>query len=99
MIERDTYKVIDTLFHPESVAIVGASANPAKIGGSPIANMQRDGYKGKIYPINPNYDEIAGLTAYPSVLHVSESIDMAVIALSVERAKDAISECAQRVLR
>lgn len=54
-------------FAPRSIAIIGASADLTKPSGRPIAALLKKGYKGHIYPINPRYREIAGLSCYPSV--------------------------------
>ena len=51
---------LDGLMKPKSVAVVGASATPGKIGYTVIQNLQKDGYKGAVYPINPNATEILG---------------------------------------
>src|SRR5674476_1297443 len=53
---------------PKSIAIVGASAQPGKIGYTVVKNIINSGYKGQIYPINPSAPEILGLKCYPSVL-------------------------------
>jgi len=72
---------LDAIFRPKSVAIIGASRTPGKVGRVMTRNMLESGYKGKIYPINPNADEILGLSCYPSVLDVPGSIDLAVVAI------------------
>ncbi|MEE4291063.1 MAG: CoA-binding protein, partial [Cycloclasticus sp.] len=56
---------LKALFEPTSVAVIGASSNPARIGGRPIDYYLKAGFKGDIYPVNPNRDEIQGLKAYP----------------------------------
>ena len=62
-----TGRDLTRLFAPESIAIVGASANPAAIGGQPIAFLQAQGFAGRIYPVNPKYPEVAGLPCYPAL--------------------------------
>ena len=56
-----------SLLAPRSVAVLGASDNPIKAGGRPIDYMQRHGYAGRIYPVNPKRAEIQGLAAYPDL--------------------------------
>jgi len=58
---------LDLLFNPKSVAVIGASAAPGKIGTITLLCTIAGGFKGKIYPINPNESEILGLKAYSSV--------------------------------
>jgi acetyltransferase len=70
---------LDALMRPESVAIVGASSEPTKIGYTVVKNIIEGGYKGKIYPINPKASEILGLKAYPSLQDTPGPVDAAVI--------------------
>lgn len=67
---------LDLLFNARSVAVVGASANPEKLGYEILNNLINMGYPGPIYPINPKADEILGLKAYPSLTDVGEPIDL-----------------------
>jgi len=66
-------------FEPESVAVIGASRNPSKYGYSLLKNLIDLGFNGKIYPVNPNAEEILGLKAYPSVKAINENVDLAII--------------------
>jgi acyl-CoA synthetase (NDP forming) len=81
---------------PQSVVIVGASENPEKIGGRPIKYMLRAGYKGRIYPVNPNRPVIQGLKAYPDIASVPEAPDLAIVAVPGMGAVDAVAACAKR---
>jgi acetyltransferase len=67
------------LFDPKSIGILGASSDPKKIAGRPLAYMQRFGFSGKIFPINPQYQTIAGLPCYPSVADVPEDMDVLMV--------------------
>ena len=58
--------MLDMFFNPKSVAVIGASATPGKLGHDVLANLQTSGYRGDLYPVNPRGGEILGLTAYPS---------------------------------
>ncbi len=69
------------LMEPEAIAIIGASADPRRIGGRPIKYLIDGGFKGAIYPINPNREEIQGLKAYPSIAAAPDGIDMALVAV------------------
>jgi acyl-CoA synthetase (NDP forming) len=83
---------IDRLFHPRSIAIVGASADLDKLTGRPLAYLQRHGFAGQIYPINPRYQSIAGLTCYPDVKSLPAPPDVGIVLLGAERVRDAIAE-------
>ncbi len=81
---------------PRSIAIVGASDNPHKVGGRPILYMKRYGYRGAIYPINPGRAEVQGIKAYASIGEVPEAPDLAVIAVAGDDAVRAVEDCARR---
>lgn len=81
---------------PSSVAVVGASNQPGKIGHSVIKNLIDGGYQGKLYPINNKSPEILGLKAYPSVLDVPENIDTVVITIPAHYVLPVVDECGQK---
>ena len=68
-------------FRPDSVAVIGASADPDKLSNRPVRYLQEHGYSGAIYPVNPNADEVAGLTAYADVSGLPEVPDLAMVML------------------
>ncbi len=70
---------VKALFNPRSIAVIGASRHPGKIGYMILKNIIDYGYKGKIYPVNPKADEILGLKAYKSILDIPDEVDMAII--------------------
>jgi len=82
-----------SLFEPRGIAVIGASANPEKIGYRIVENVVRSGYQGGVYPINPKGGEILGLRAYPNVVEVGETIDVAVLAVPASRVLDAVDDC------
>jgi acyl-CoA synthetase (NDP forming) len=81
------------LFHPKSIAIVGASTTPGKLGYSILSNIVHSDYKGEIYPVNPHADEILGKKVYPSVLKLPKKVDLAVIAIPARFVIHAVLEC------
>ena len=81
---------------PGSIAVVGASDNPHKVGGRPILYMKRYGYRGAIYPINPGRAEVQGLKAYKAIGDTPQAPDLAVIAVAGDEAVRAVEECAAR---
>lgn len=87
---------LKALFSPRSIAIVGASRNPGKIGHTIMKNIIEYGYKGKIYPINPKADEILGYKAYRSVLEVPDEIDMAIIVVPEKAVLKVSEECGKK---
>jgi acetyl coenzyme A synthetase (ADP forming)-like protein len=77
------------------VAVVGASRQPGTIGGALLANMQRDGFRGPIFPVNPKAGSIGGLQAYPSVAAIGQPVDLGVIAVPAPAVLDAVRDCAR----
>lgn len=90
---------LDALWAPESVAIVGASADPRKTGGRPLHYLLKHGFKGKIWPINPRIDQIEGLPCYASVADLPGAPDVAIVLLGVERAEAAVRDLAAKGCR
>lgn len=82
------------LLDPASIAIVGASDNPDKIGGRPIHYMRRHGYAGTLYPINPQRAEVQGERAWPSLAALPAAPDLAIVAVAGEQAVRAVDDCA-----
>ncbi len=87
---------VSYILNPRSVAVVGASNDPSKLTGRPIAHLQRQNFKGPIYPINPRYEEIAGLKSYASAADLPEAPDLGVVLVGAHRVIDAVRELAAR---
>ncbi|MGQ0524607.1 MAG: acetate--CoA ligase family protein [Betaproteobacteria bacterium] len=79
--------------NPRGVAIVGASNDPARIGGQPIRLLTEFGFSGRVYPVNPKYTEIRGLPCYPDVAAVPQPCDVALVALSAPHVRGVIEQC------
>ncbi len=84
---------LDHLLAPRSVAIIGASRNPVRIGGRPIAHLIGVGFPGPVYPINPASDEVQGLRAYKAIGDVPGPVDCAVISLPAGEVLDQVRAC------
>lgn len=82
------------LFEPRSIAVVGASDDPARIGGRPLAGCRALGFAGPLYPVNPARATVQGLRAYPSLAAIGAAVDLAVIALPARLCVEAIEACA-----
>jgi acetyl coenzyme A synthetase (ADP forming)-like protein len=88
--------MLDTFFNPQSVAVVGASRDPEKLGYAVLANLKDAGYPGPLYPVNPKADEILGFKAYPSVLEIPDPVDLAVIVIPYRFVPAALEQCGQK---
>src|SRR5271170_7484483 len=93
------YQKLDAIMRPKSVAIVGASENPDKVGHIIMQNYIDSGYPGKIYPINIKGGTIMGHKAYRSVTDVHEDIDLAVIAVPAQVVPKVLEECGKAHVR
>lgn len=82
------------LFEPESIAIIGASKDPKKIGYTILKNLIDGGYKGRIYPVNPSGGEILGFPVYKNLGEIDDEIDVASIAIPAKFCLDAVKDCA-----
>ena len=87
---------IAKLLNPQSVAVIGASDDPTRIGGRPIAYMRGQGYQGKIFPVNPNRTTVQGLTAYPNVAALPETPDVAIVIVPASAALESVTALAER---
>jgi acetyltransferase len=85
--------MLDSLFKPRAIAIVGASVKELSIGNVIIRNLQKYGYTGPIYPINPTAPEVCGITAYKSLAEVPGEVDLAHIIIPSTLVPQAMEEC------
>jgi 3-hydroxypropionyl-CoA synthetase (ADP-forming) len=87
---------MEKFFTPQSVALVGASATPGKIGNSVLDSLAKHDYKGKVYPINPKADEILGLKCYPSLEAIQDSVDLVVVCVDLSVTAPVLESCAKK---
>lgn len=86
---------MEKFFKPRGIALIGATANQLKGGYAILFNLKQ-GYTGKIYPVNPRYDQIDGLQCYGSVRDVPDPVDLAIVFIPAERVPAVITDCAER---
>lgn len=84
------------MFKPSSVAVIGASRRPGKVGHEVLRNLLACGYGGRLLPVNPNADEILGLKCHPSILHVREDVDLAVVVVPAPLTPKVAEECGEK---
>ena len=85
--------MLESLFNPDSIVVIGASRDPRKVGYAVVHNLIQFNYGGGIYPINPSSDSILGLKTYPRASAVGKSIGLAVIAVPAHAVPDALLDC------
>src|SRR6202171_2961644 len=85
---------LDSFFAPDSIALIGASRDLEKIPGRLLSMLRKNGFPGKLYPINPNYGDIDGLKCYPSIADVGQPIDLAIVIIPARAVLGALEQCA-----
>ncbi|MDF1531449.1 MAG: CoA-binding protein [ANME-2 cluster archaeon] len=90
---------LKSIFEPDSIAVVGASASPGKWGNSILKNLLDSGFKGEVYPVNPREQEILGRTCYSSVLDIPGPVDLAVIAVPISLVFAVTDECGKKGIK
>lgn len=87
-------EIFNALFTPASVAVIGASDNPNKVGGRPIHYMRHFGYTGEVFPVNPGRTTIQGYRAYPTLHDIGRTPEAVVIAVSGDATLEQVRLCA-----
>ncbi len=96
---RPPADLIDSLLGARSVAVLGASDDPTRIGGRPIAYMKEAGFAGPVYPVNPKRETVQGLPAYPSIADVPGPVDQVIVAVAAGQVLPTLEACAQKGVR
>ncbi|MEO0076935.1 MAG: acetate--CoA ligase alpha subunit [candidate division WOR-3 bacterium] len=87
------------IFWPRSIAVIGASTRPGSVGQATFANILMNGYTGVVYPVNPNVRSVLGVKAYPSVLHIPDEVDLAIIITPAPTVPEVVEECGQKQVK
>jgi acyl-CoA synthetase (NDP forming) len=90
------WEAMEAIFNPRSVAVIGASDNPGKLGSHVMRSLTEGGYPGKIYPVNPGKDQILGIKAYSALSQTPDLVDLSVIVLPAAQVPQTIMECADK---
>ena len=97
--EKPDTKNLDLFFNAKSIALIGASELPEKIGNIVLGNILNSGYKGKVFPVNPKYKSITGLASYPSILNIQDKVDVVIITISLKEVPKVLVQCKQKGVR
>ena len=89
-------KGLDAIFSPESVAVIGASTTPGKVGHDIFLNVLRGGFKGVIFPVNPKARSVVSVKAYPSILDIPDTVDLSFIILPPKLALEAVKQSIEK---
>ncbi len=98
MASSTIFAELDPIFHPKSVAIIGASGKPGKVGRMFMARFVETGFR-ELYPVNPREKEIMGVKSYPTVMDIPHPVDFAIIMTPTDSALKAVRECAEKQVK
>jgi acyl-CoA synthetase (NDP forming)/GNAT superfamily N-acetyltransferase len=91
--QRAEARSVHNVLHPTSVAVIGASTDPSKIGHAVLANLLRANFTGPVYPVNPEARSVRGVRAYPSVTDIPDEVDLAVVAVPAAGIDEVMDSC------
>ena len=86
---------LERILAPEAVALIGAREKPGSVGRTILENLQAGGFRGSIYPVNPKRHRVLGVKAYPSIGHVPQKVDLAIVVTPAATVPEIIGECAK----
>ena len=90
---------VHNLLHPGSVAVIGASSDPSKIGYAVLTNLLAANFTGPVYPVNSEHRSVRGVRAYPSVLDIPDQVDLAVVAVPAAGMDEVLDACLAKGVR
>ncbi len=93
---KSSLGALSAMVAPRSIVIVGASDDPGRIGGRPLAYMLRQGFNGELFPVNPNRATVQGVRSYRAIADLPYPPDLAIVAVAAENALQAMEELAAR---
>jgi len=94
--QEEILRAMNRIMRPDSIAVIGASAEDGKIGNSVLKNLINGGYQGRIIPIHPSLDSVLGRKAFRSIKEVPERVDVAVFAIPARLVASVLAECGQK---
>jgi acetate---CoA ligase (ADP-forming) len=94
-----TLRSLEYILRPRSVSVIGASNRPGAVGGLILKSLLMNGFKGLLYPINSNYQNVLSIQAYPSILNVPGEVDLAVIATPRNQILSLVDECGRKKVK
>ena len=90
----DVHK-LERIFNPRRIALIGVTTNPKSVGGKVLSNLVGSGFRGVVYPVNPDFEAVLGIQCYPDVRGLPRTPDLGVICTAAEKVPDLIRECGE----
>jgi len=97
--KMDVVAQLKPFFEPKSVAVVGANPNSGELAFNLVENLAQNGYRGRVYPVNPNYSEILGQKCYRNLGEIGGKVDLAVILTSRNVVPDIVKQCGEKGIK
>jgi acyl-CoA synthetase (NDP forming)/RimJ/RimL family protein N-acetyltransferase len=97
--QRAEARSVHNVLHPTSVAVIGASTDPSKIGHAVLANLLHGNFTGPVYPVNPEARSVRGVRAYPSVTDIPDEVDLAVVAVPAAGIDEVMDSCQAKAVK
>lgn len=94
--DRERFGSLQSFLSPRSIAVIGASRSPGKLGHAVLSNIVKSGFPGAVFPINPDADEIMDLPCYPNLDAVQDEIDLAVVVIPARSVLEILEACGRR---
>jgi GNAT superfamily N-acetyltransferase len=91
--QRAEARSVHNVLHPRSVAVIGASTDPTKVGHAVLLNLLRGNFAGPVYPVNPEARSVRGVRAYPAVTDIPDDVDLAVVAVPAAGMSEVMDSC------
>lgn len=95
-LSKELIQKLDQVMNARSVALLGATDSPERVGYQLLESLIAGKYGGNLYPVHPRHKELLGLKVYPSLAEIPETVDLALIALNQQKTVEAVRECGQR---
>ncbi len=86
---------LDSFFNPKRIALIGASINPNSVSGKVLGNLVGGGFRGVVYPVNPQFEAVLGIQCYPDIKSIPNKADLAVICTAAEKVPEYINKCGE----
>jgi acetyltransferase len=90
---------LDCIFNPKRIALIGVTINPNSVSGKVLSNLVGGGFRGVVYPINPDTEAVLGIPCFPNIASLPKTPDLAVICSAAEQVPDKIRECGEAGIR
>ena len=90
---------LNNIFNPQRIVLAGVSTNPNSVSGKVLINLVSGGFRGVVYPVNPDHEAVMGIPCYPDICSLPKVPDLAIICSPAEKVPSVIRECGESGIR